>query len=533
MVLKQIRVIVSGLLFMCLLGQSCELHAWNLSRVPPKIYAIGRRIVHSRYFVPFAALATILISGYAGYKLSPARHYNVDGHLPVPLPVRPHALPRLNGVDDPEPQLAHPHPVQAARRSIRNQAQQRAVVRARRGFFDRFTDEDYLRQEQIQLGENRDVPGRGIFVHNIRNNGQICVQQALVRNQRGASCGYHALKNACGIASTLLGNDRRPWLSSPEMVNQLFGAEGQWRLRIQRERQKRVLRYYIEHLMPVNDMVEDNAGQFNLENIRGLYMALHREYVAEVVGRLFAGEDSIEITPDVFVDWVRAQDVHIDDPLRYGKNVTVEAIREHIHNRETILAYIDISRNQVLRCSRAMLTAALERYNDVAYDTEKFNTTTLNGEWLDDGEVEQLITHIKNEQEHLNQIPIIALNSITSNVLELNEDVTQLRDAIRAGNELPHRVYAFILGDMKYDKNGTGRAGHWMTLVLDTLEPTQRRYTLADSSGNMIRMYSGPCQAFIRYLEGDAVAQRLVLPNDHREPGMLGLVAHKWRQLWL
>lgn len=547
MTIKKLRGPLAALLLFSLVGQSSDLQAWNMSRIWPKVRAIGHRInvighrfVHSRYFVPLAALATIVVAGCVGYALQD----NAARPAPVPVPPAPPQLPRLNGVHDQQQ-----YPVPPNHPAANRQAQQPARVdrRPRPGFVDRFTDEGYLRREQIQLGGARYIPGRGILVPAARGDGQIRVQQALVLNQfgansgGGASCGYQALKNACGIASTLLGTDRREWLTNRETVNQLFGparqgtAAGPWRARIIQERDKQALRYHIEHLMPVND-VDGIDGQFDVQNIRERYLGLHREYVAEIVDRLFAGEEFIEVTANTFVDWLQTRPIDIVDPTEYGTNVTADAIREYIRNRDTVLEYIGIEKDQVLRCSRAMLPAARKTYNGDARNTGKFNTITFNGEWLHGGEIDLLIRDmIRREEAPLADIPIHVLDSIAPRVLEHNDDVTAVRNAIRDGHALPHQVYAFVLGNMYHDGDDTGGDGHWMTLVLDTLENNQRRYTLADSGGNAVRLYGGTCHQFIRYLEGDPVAERLRLPDEHREPGVTGWFAHKWRQFdnWL
>ena len=483
--MKRLRSPLAVILFLSLAFQCHETNAWNFSSMWPKVCAIGRRLVRSPYFVPAVALATVLAAGYVGYKTEPGGRQLA----PVPDRVAPQVGP---------------------------------APREDRGLIARFTREGYLRREQIQLGEGRNVPGTGILVPNARGDGQVRVQQAVVLDQFGdhgggdASCGYHALKNACGIASTLLGTDRREWLTSHETVHQLFGfprrgaPAGRWRAGIIREREKEVLKTdIIRAVFSFNEVGEVDAEQFNSAKIRGLYQTLRNQYVAEIVDRLLEPDAApVDITVDNFVAWVQARVLPIANPDEYKEHCTLELIAEHVQNRATILAYIGIRPDRPIGYRR-------RRYN---------------GELLNDGEIQRLIADVKREQEpRLAEVPMHVFDDIAPQFLEGNEDVVAIRRAIEAGQALPHQVYAFVLGTMRHVGDG-GRPGHWMTLVLDTLDRNQRRYTLADSADNAIRLYQGPCRPFIRFLEGDQVAERLVLPDAHRDPGVTGWLAHTWRQ---
>ena len=498
MIIKKMYGPLAVILFFGLVGPSCETNAWNVSSFWPKVRVIGARLVNSRYFAPIAVVACVVAAGYAGYK---SGSDNQDAVRPVPVPPPLPPLRRLNGVEDSQPP--------------------RANQRQNQGFFDTLTNEGYLKREEIQLGGVH-APGRGIVVPNERGNGQVRVQQTLVHNQFGtdgggwASCGYQALKNACGIASTVLGHDRRNWLTSPDVVQQLIGPVGRWRARVIEQRQKVVLRAgIIENFLLFNPGARNSAGHLNSEKIRGLYQTLRDNYASSVVDRLFTDEQSVDITVDGFVAWVQARDVAIGNPAEYGAGATAEGIVEHIRNRGTILAYLDVKSG---RCTSA------------------YRQQSVSSEWLRGGEIDHLIEQFKQEQEHLRNIPMIVLDSVNADHLrELDhgeamlEEVRNLRNAIRDGTPLPHQVYAFVLGDMQYS-GMSGSAGHWMTLVLDAREQNQRRYTLADSAHNTLRLYAGPCHQFIQYLEGDLVAGRLRLPDEHREPGFTGWLAHKWRQ---
>ncbi len=462
--------------------QGLNISGLNLQRIRSKLRVKASLILGSRYFVPVATLAAVLAAGIVGYKLS---------------------------------------------------SYCSGKKRERKASKKTNTDKGYTTLDNIQLGSQCYLPGRGILVPSSLGVTHICVQQAQVLNQFGwngggvASCGYQALKNACAITSMLLGIDRRDWLTSSDIVQQLFGpgsskyTAGRWRSLIMQHREQQVLCYYFASLMPIKDAAVDVKGECNYKsNIRGLFVSFAREYVQEIVGKLYTHEKHIEMSANAFVAWVQARPIVGYDPTRYGENLTAHDLEVLIHNRETILAHIAIDETQIFDCSLDMLQKAQAKYNNDVRG--KFNTISFDGEWLGQGEVELLIPYAKQHETHLKDIPVFVCDSMATDELDFISDVTELRQAIKEGKSLPHPIYAFVLGNMHHDGDQIGSDGHWTTLVLDTLENNQRRYTLADSDANPGHLSAGACQKFICYLEGEKIGERIISASKNRKPRAVG-----------
>jgi hypothetical protein len=535
MTARKIQAVLALVMLLGIGGQSSDMQALGVSSLWPKVCAIGTSIrnwgshlVNSRYIKPLVSsgyikplicLSAVIAAGYLGWHDKPARS----------------RASSKNGA-----------PVG---RDLKAQPADRSV-------WDTFTDEGYLRREQLQL--HADVPavrGRAIQV-NDAHNGVVRVQQAVVLDQfrplsggGSSSCGYHALKNAVGIASMLLGADKHNWLVNRNFVNQSFGfgsakrALGMWRGFIIDRRKKQALRTWIcDVLLPLRPMgLVQTPAQFNVEAVRGLYQTLRGNYADEVIRRFSGERDPIQLTPHAFMEWVQAREIPIadDEVGRYRAGCTKADIMAHIKDPQTIAAYFDLREFGIDRGTMFNLYRKLEE----------------DGENLHTDEFEPLIRRAKEEVQvaGLDQVPIHVIEDI--NVIAdprllggamRNEDVEAIRGAIQAGQRLPQQIYAFVIGDMQQpvaepeqqDEDGDNPQisvgclnGHWRTLVLDNTVPDQRRYTLADSAGNGVCLYGGACKRFIRYLEGDGVANQLQVPDTHRERWPLGWVVHKWRKL--
>lgn len=473
------------LVFVGLLAQSSTNFAWNMpkinfGRIWPTVKTLGSRFVNSRYFVPAAALALVAACGYISYKADAAEYdYYDDDSL----------IPQSEISRTP----AEHHTIQLGTEEVQGQ--------------------------QVQLNSD-DQP--------------VLVQQVPVLNQfgrnagGGASCGYQALKNACAITSMVLGNHAQnwhEWLASPEQATHLFGPArasarpGIWREIVMCERDKRALQYYIKTLVPVTLLDEKLASQFNVENIRSLFIRLNGNYIDTIVNRICEAPGStVDISLQSCIDWIQAhaQDIEITDSKRYGDSVSVDAIQQFIRNPEIIRGHIGLDPKDVIHCSQAMLADARKAYNDDSRDG-RFSAMTYEGEWLHQGEIQNfLIGRVKQEYAQLRDVPMVVIDSTRPNVLSRYEEVDAIRSAIQERRPLPQQIYSFIVGNMRHSGEG-GSQGHWTTLVLDAQRQDQRRYVIADSAGgNALR--GGACMNLIRYFESPFKEHRSRMSVEYEVP---------------
>lgn len=474
-----------ALILVGLLAQSSTSSAWNmpkinLGRIWSTVKTLGSRFVNSGYFVPAVALALVAACGYMSYKAEAAEYDYYDDDSSISQPEISRAP-------------AASHTIQLGTAIVQGQ--------------------------QIQLNSD-DQP--------------VLVQQVPVLNQfgrnagGGASCGYQALKNACAISSMVLGDRTQnwhEWLVSPEQATHLFGPArasslpGAWREIVMRERDKRALQYYIRTLIPVHELDKKQAGQFNVESIRSLFIRLSGNYIDTIVNRICEAPDSmVDISLQSFIEWIQAhtQDIEITESARYGASVSVDDIQQFIRNPEIIRGHIGLDQAAIIPCSQSMLADARKAYNDDSRDG-RFSAMTYDGEWLHQGEIQNfLIGRVKQEYAQLRDVPMVVIDSTRPNVLSGYEEVNAIRSAIQERKPLPQQLYAFIVGNMRHSGVG-GSQGHWTTLVLDAQRHNQRRYLVADSAGgNALR--GGACMDLIRYFESPSKDDRSRMPVEHEAP---------------
>lgn len=484
---------VLAFLLLSMLVNVRELQAWRMPSFLPKIAAIkgcvstlGSRFIQSGYGQALTCLATGVASLYTGYKIAGLFFGNSSSDKKkMPLKV-----------------------------------EKRKLVESKHSF------------QAIKLGNGEGVQGKAILLPSVLPGRSVLVQQVDVLNQfipgNGGygSCGYQALKNACGIVSKLSRPDNpegQALLAGREQANRLFGfaeqgtAAGDWRARIIESREKIAIEQSIRRqfaMQVINARLD--SGLFKSEKIQEVYRGLRDDFIRELVRRLFeGGESSVELNQEAFIAWVTARDINIADPIEYRDNDgELGPLVAHIKNPVTIGAYVHIEPRRFVRDAG----------------------NRDHGEWLRSGEIESLIAHVKQAPAtaHLRDVPMVVLDSVQREHLqaieqeELIPEVGALRTAITNNRPLPHPVYAFVLGTMRYS-GMTGADGHWITLVVDSPEGNQRRYTLADSAGNRVRLHDGPAYNLIRYLEGDRIASDL---RNFREPGFCGWFDyHIWRPM--
>jgi hypothetical protein len=474
-----------ALILVGLLAQSSMSSAWNmpkinLGRIWSTVKTLGSRFVNSSYFVPAAALALVAACGYMSYKAEASEYdyYDADSSI---------SKPEISGA----PTASHTIQLGAA----------------------------IVQGQQIQLNSD---------------DQQVLVQQVPVLNQfgrnagGGASCGYQALKNACAISSMILDNHEQnwhEWLVSPEQATHLFGPvrasgrPGIWREIVMRERDKRALQYYIRTLVPVRVLDKNLAQQFNVENIRSLFIRLSGDYIDRIVNQICENPDStVDISLQSCSEWIQGhvQDIEITDSARYGDSVSVDDIQQFIRNPEIIREHIGLDAKAVITCSQAMLADARKIYNHDSCGG-RFSAMTFDGEWLHQGEIQNfLIGKVRQDYAQLRDVPMVVIDSTRPNVLSGYEEVNAIRSAIQERKPLPQRLYAFIVGNMRHSGVG-GSQGHWTTLVLDAQRQNQRRYLVADSAGgNALR--GGACMDLIRYFESPSKDDRSRMPVEHEAP---------------
>jgi hypothetical protein len=328
----------------------------------------------------------------------------------------------------------------------------------------------------------------------------IQVVPVLAQSYGSASCGYHALKNACAISSMLLGDKEcEGWLLDSNVASQLFGLNkeekqaGRWRQHIMRERNKLVLRGYIGGLMRMRPLNSIGGDRDVMEQLRNYFLKLRNDYIDGVVGRMVQDTDQGRVI------------VSLSDFMRWA-NSKSNSVQ---YSADEIRAFIDIDdaeQNVSLSDYTALLKYAYETYNCAA--REHGSSTTTDGEWLHGGEVVQLYRDVVSKSECINlernNVRVVVIDSVDKKFLDEVDEVKSIRAAIHGDQESsdkkrdPH-IYAFVVGSMRY--NGTGGSrGHWTTLVLDASQRNQRRYIVADSMGRGVGVPNS-CRALIDYLE--------------------------------
>lgn len=391
----------------------------------------------------------------------------------------------------------------------------------------------YLTRELLHFNGGS---ARGAAIEIPLNTDSLIAQQVQVFNQfaahggGNASCGYQALKNACGILFLLLGiPEGTEWLESERVISHFVAiaddshGTGTWRQLIINQRNRTAMENHYKTFIVINPAPQIGTHEPNAKLVKIIVQKLVLSYIRNIIIRLYRQEaHSVELSLNSFTHWVEEQPIAIADPTIFGPGFTPKDIEDYIKNRLTLSAYVNIQEHQ---CSLQDIAQAHIHYNSSAKKSSA-KPFDPNGEWLLGNEINDLANHIKKEHEQLAHIPIIVVDSVNHAQLDLDNELLFIKLGIQDNSIPENQCYAFIVGTMTPQGNWLSE-GHWTTLVLDTFQG-KRRYTIADSSNNKLRMYAGPCYELIRYLEGDTTAQKIVLPREHCPQGLMGASAYSW-----
>jgi hypothetical protein len=354
---------------------------------------------------------------------------------------------------------------------------------------------------------------------------EITVQQLCVLNQfevdpqtrfplggGETSCGYHAgPKNITAIAGLIQGLDTSRLLTDSQPALDLFnprgGETGRLRTIVNNQRIKTALReYYKERLTdslpneyPITEGITENPF-----SIQSFYRQLIRDYLDQIISQAVDQRQAHEITMDgVIAAFQHMPLVNIAPETLNDLNCTEQKLVEFIRDPSNIRRYVSLPETP-LRISQEDIGPALARYNQLHNPRLEEN-----GDLLNSYEIQYLLDLQQREQER-----ILNPRYVSSTVLEdtsplLLQTITRLRDQLQARQLPEQRIHAFVLGNTD---QGRRSQGHWITLVLEVAR-NRRRYSIANSAHNHIKMFRGAIRDIISFLEGEDIAQ-LIRPSD-------------------
>jgi len=341
------------------------------------------------------------------------------------------------------------------------------------------------------------------------NDGQeVIVQQLRVLDQfeetpwgtniggGGTSCGYHAgIKNPAAIAGLVHGLNYGAMLTDPQIANDLFNPDpsslGPLRQQTDIDRKKIALKSFYAHNL-ASDIPEPENEYENPRQIQSIYRNLLNNIIDDFIAEAFYEQNDIVISPETIIQGIQNLPL---DPARYGIEWPQEMLEQFIRDEHTMQRYLHL--HCPLHISLDDCDRAWQEYNE-AQELMGYEKLEPYGNWLNSEEMEQHVERLCKDDPlfaPLRNIPFKTLES--PEMLPYHETVTQLHDSI-ATRQAPGRpMFAFGLASTD---QATRARGHWMTLFLEFVQ-NKRRYTIADSAGNTLRLFAGPCYDLIKYLE--------------------------------
>lgn len=323
-------------------------------------------------------------------------------------------------------------------------------------------------QDTIMVGNSRCIGGEREF------NNVTIKQLKVARQTDGASCGYHARKNADFIAHCLSENEATlgELVTNRTRAEILFGKNGTWRKPVIEERKKTVLKNYINNRLKrlIKKPTKDDGSIYKLEKIENVYKTCIDDLAQNcAIALVNKSELSITIKPDNFYDLITTcmknkmenlgptwrDDYFVSSHI---EEVTQEQLKNYALSTETISSFIQ-PLEKPLTITLDNIKAALVEYN-----RNNGNEIDLQGDWLNNGEIESLGSEAEEKRDHLRVI---------ENVNEF--DPKKFKDkSMQEGY-----IHRFILGTMKRYGN-VGSRGHWISCVLYN-NGGKREYIIADS----------------------------------------------------
>lgn len=344
--------------------------------------------------------------------------------------------------------------------------------------------------------------------------GNISIKQVNVLNQLGpdggggASCGYHALKNALSITRAYAGQDDSDLLLhnllNPKAVNLRFGPKGDWREEIMRDRNRQAMQEYvkrrllgllkdpdrfarvaptIEHWRSQNPPVpwtDIPAASSQLISADDVQFYLRFTRWREILGGLASAVAQQIIKSKIYVQ--------VDQKV-------IERIRSSAEEqaRTKKQAFPAMDANDLNLASLPMtflpnqIPEAYAEYNQ-AVEEGRLPATRLyeNGDELGSGEIERLV-RLTRAQWPGGEGEVTVLQSVASHdqagqqVLDDPADqqrLEQIRNNMRT--QLNYR-HAFIVNSATPESP----YGHWTALVLNQADG-KREYVIADSAMNQL-----------------------------------------------
>ncbi|HJZ23260.1 MAG TPA: hypothetical protein VJ201_02295 [Candidatus Babeliales bacterium] len=364
------------------------------------------------------------------------------------------------------------------------------------------------------------------------------LKQPLVLPQFGpqgggaASCGYHALKNGMILlefAQQKTANTGQR-LVDVGLVQRLFGPEGQWRHIVINERNKNVLTFIIGQRLDQLIRPQAIARNAQLASTRNLYAQAHidqpnrenfefkvrfdayksklrdiaRNWAQEVIQRGprdFTGRDLTNAfmqAPDfsVSIDYFPRPEGIVQGIIWTIANWRTHVIDQilHLRNPEQINGIVDVQAFDQdplhIGTDEPFLREAYDRYNHYAQQIGAIVMGSMNGDWVNNHEIAQIIGNPVFPRVLANSIMII------QDVVNLDQaDQARLGVITQRLNRGENLSQAFILGTMNIY---TGGFGHWFTVVV-TQQDNHREIIVADSV-NHNKLGSGQVNALLRHL---------------------------------
>lgn len=347
----------------------------------------------------------------------------------------------------------------------------------------------FLHDDHVAFGTIK-VPGRSISIG--EGNDQVKIGQVDVLDQfsaqgsGGASCGYQTLKNCVALAHLAKGSDWSRWLCDPEIARQYFGLPvanqkaGTWRQAVIENRQRTVLQYSIDDKLTLTPPATiDESVRPHYTN---LYTTFRSQYVQDVIKNVLSGQ-SVKVSLDSFVNMIQAK-----PNSEFNFSVDVNFAKD----RKTIESYCThIKADDTYEYSLENLAVLAQEYY-----TKTNQQVDLNGENTHAQNIQQEYARLQQSHADLADVPLTIIDSSQD---KLEPSTEEIRQSIFNKKPLKHDVYLFPVH----------HGSHWMPVVLDTRDGGVRRYTLADSLCNSLRLYHGPLIDFINKLEGNNFAARV------------------------
>lgn len=323
----------------------------------------------------------------------------------------------------------------------------------------------------------------GSFQFVNQNDGAtVTVQQVRTFNQfgdpnvngSGQTCGLHAAKNFCGLAGLVRGLNSGSMLTGRDEALHLFGSnpQGVWRGHVDINRKKRALKELLEDRLERRDPVAIPTDPIDV----GIYIirpSLNR-FISGMVD-IVEHEGEATITGQQVADYLSRA-----NPLYTA----------FLQDQNNLARYLRIE--NPIHITRDDLQSAIRNYNNSDIWAQQMFTDS---ECLSMDEINELVDSERINHESViscssGDIPLIPCPYIARDALEQNGVLRNLRNAIQARQLPAQRTVAFIPA-----------AGHWR-IVMAEFAQRHRRYTIAESADNAVRLARSDEANIISFLEG-------------------------------